>query len=140
MTPTATILGAVLGDQATETYAYDTADQGGNRVALKATTPGLLGLLGSTGYTINLPGITGGPVATMEVDSGTTIQQAVTGGGDRSLRQLTTPDGTPLGAQEGTTVTSSAVSGGTAKTGPGLFAWQVADAQNGIRFTSLRSY
>jgi len=139
VTPTATILDAVLGDQATESYAYDSADQGGNRVALKATTPGLLGLLGSTGYTINLPGIPGGPVATMEVDTGATIQQPVTGGGDRSLRQLTTPDGTPLGAQEGTTVTSSAVSGGTAKTGPGLFDWQTADVQDSIRFTDSTS-
>ena len=73
----------------------------------------------------------------MEVDFGTGILQAVTGG-DRSLRQLTTPDGTPLGVQEGDTVTSSAVSAGTSKTGPGLFDWQVADAQNSIRFTDSR--
>ena len=44
-----------------------------------------------------------------------------------------------MGAQEGTTVTSSAVSAGTAKTGPGLFDWQVADAQDSIRFTDSTS-
>ena len=91
VTPTATILDAVLGDQATETYAYDSSDQGGSRVAMKATTPGLLGLLGSTGYTVNLPGIPGGPVATMEVDSGTTVQQPVAGGGGPVLAAVDHP-------------------------------------------------
>jgi RHS repeat-associated protein len=134
VTPTGVLTG-VLGDVASETYAYDSADQGGNRVAVKTQT----GLTGSgTGYTVTLPGIPGGPVAIMEVDSGTGILQAVTGG-DRSLRALATPDGTPIGAQLGAVAGAAVVADRTANTGPGDFDWQVADAQDSIRFTDSTS-
>jgi len=71
----------------------------------------------------------------MEIDSGFGTVQALTSGDMRSLRQLTTPDGTPLGAQERDGVVGSEVSAGTQSSWPGLFDWQVADAQNSIRFT-----
>lgn len=135
VTPTGVLTG-LLADAPAETYAYDTADEGGDRVAVK-TTSGEVGNLTDPrlGYTVNLPGLPGGPVATMEIDSGFGTVQTLTSGDTRSLRQLTTPDGTPLGAQERDGVVGSDVSAGTQSSWPGLFDWQVADAQNSIRFT-----